>query len=132
MKVKCIGNTGEAIIAYKNRPQGIFKETSWGQLQVGKEYIVMGIILSKGYLKYLVDDYGVTTACPQQLFELTDASLPMNWFFKSLDEKENMFVNVEAIWGYYELCFNTDHYEKLVDMDEDAQLIYYKRKMEMV
>lgn len=130
MKVKCISNTGKALNGYQRKPLGSSDITQYGQLEISKEYIVMGMIMSEGYLSYLVDD-GVISACPYQLFEVIDNKLTSNWFFKSFTKDDDIYPYQEAVWGYYELCFDTNHYEQLVDMEENAMRIYFRRKIEI-
>ncbi len=129
MKVKCIFNTGKALLDYERIPLGTTDITQYGQLEIGKEYLVMGMIMTDGYLTYLVDD-DVINACPYQFFEITDSQLTPNWYFKALTKQDKNYPNQEAVWGYYELCFNDNHYAQLVDMEESAMRIYFKRKIE--
>lgn len=139
MKVRCIYNTGEDIRGYENKPLikkeelgrfGSTGHTEFG-LTVGKEYIVMGMIFGEGSLDYLIDDGGYASTYPYPLFEVIDNKLPSGWFFKSLKNTDENYPYQEAVWGYYELIFDTDHYEKLVDIDEEAQRIYFRRKIEL-
>ena len=130
MKVICKSNTGKALTGYERKPLGCSEITQYGQLEIGKEYLVMGMIMSKGYLSYLVDD-GVISACPYQLFEIIDNKLTSNWYFKAFTKDDDIYPYQEAVWGYYELCFDTNHYEQLVDMEENAMRIYFRRKIEI-
>lgn len=138
MKVRCIYNTGEALRVYENKPLskdelgkfGATGQTEFG-LIIGKEYIVMGMLLGEGCLDYLIDDGGYVSAYPYPLFEVIDNKLPSSWFFKSLKNTDENYPYQEAIWGYYELVFDDNHYEKLVDVDEEAQRIYFRRKIEL-
>ena len=63
-------NSGKILMPYERKPLGTSSQTSYEQLDIGKEYIVMGIIMSNGYLTYLVDDLGIISACPYQFFEI--------------------------------------------------------------
>lgn len=138
MKVRCIYNTGEAIRVYENKPLsndelgklGATGHTEFG-LIIGKEYIVMGMILGEGTLDYLIDDSGYVSAYPYPLFEVIDNKLPSSWFFKSLKNTDENYPYQEAIWGYYELVSDDTHYEKLVDVDDEALRIYFRRKIEL-
>lgn len=138
MKVRCIYNTGEALRVYENKPLikdelgrfGATGHTEFG-LDIGKEYIVMGMILGEGTLDYLIDDGGYASAYPYPLFEVVDNKIPSLWFFKALKNTDENYPYQEAIWGYYELVFDDAHYEKLVEMEEDAQRIYFRRKIEL-
>ncbi len=138
MKVRCIYNTGEDLRAFENKPLskdelGRFGATEYTQygLVIGKDYIVMGMILGEGTLDYLVDDGKYVSAYPYPLFEVIDNKLPSNWFFKSLRNLDENYPYQEAIWGYYELVFDNSHYEKLVDADEETMRTYFRRKIEL-
>jgi len=130
MKVKCLYNTGEVLMGYPSKPMGITKSTEYGLLKIDKEYIVMGIILGEGVLGYLIDDGGIISACPYQLFEIKENKLPPNWYFKAFAEGEGVYPYQEAIWGYKELVLNEGHYEKLIEQEDEAMRIYFRRKVE--
>lgn len=137
MKVRCIYNTGEALRVYENKPLskdelGRFGATGHAEfgLTIDKEYIVMGMILGEGTLDYLIDDGGYVFAYPYPLFEVIDNKLPSSWFFRSLRNTDENYPYQEAIWGYYELVFEDTHYEKLVEVDEEAMRTYFLRKIE--
>ena len=138
MKIKCINNTGEALRSYENtdlkkEELGRFGATVYTQygLIIGKDYLVMGMILGEGTLDYLIDDDGVISAYPYPLFEVIDNKVSSNWFFRTFKKDDNIYPYQEAVWGYYELVFDDSHYEKLVDRDEEAHRIYFKRKIEL-
>lgn len=131
MIAKCIYNTGRALISYERKPLGTSEQTQYGELEVGKEYLVMGMIMRNGYLTYLIDDSGIISACPCQLFEVLDNIIPTNWYFKSFTKDFPNYINQEAIWGYYELVFDDNHHEKLIEMNEEAHRIYFRRKIEL-
>lgn len=137
MKVRCVHNTGESLQAYEYQSLtktelgrfGATAQTEYG-LVIGKEYFVMGMILGEGVLDYLIDDGGHISAYPYPLFEIIDNKLPSSWFFKVFKNTDENYPYQEAIWGYYELVVDDSHYEKLVDGSEEAQRIYFKRKIE--
>lgn len=131
MEVKCIHNTGKILIGYHRKPLGSSAITQYGELKIGKKYLVMGVIMSNGYLTYLIDNNDVISACPYQLFEVTNHVITPNWYFRALTIDDNNFPNQEAVWGYYELCFIDNHFEQLLTMNEDAHRIYFKRKIEI-
>lgn len=138
MKIRCINNTGEALKGYENRLLnndelgrfGATVNTIFG-LKIDKEYLVMGMILGEGVLDYLIDDGGYISAYPYPLFEVVNNKLPSSWFFKALKNTHKSYPYKEAIWGYYELVFDENHYEKLVDIDEESMRIYFRRKIEL-
>ena len=130
MIVKCINNTGRILMDNKIKPHGIFPESTFGELDVGKKYLVMGMVLKDGILYYLVNGGRVISIIPNQLFEVVDNSIPDNWFFKSFTKDMIKIVNMEAIWGYYEFVEDIEHYPKLMLMDEEAHRLYFRRKIE--
>ena len=138
MKVKCIYNTGDFLRDYENRPiekeqLGRFGETAYTQygLIINKEYTVMGMLLGQGSLNFLIDEAGYISAYPYPLFKVIDNKLPSSWYFSSLKNTDHQYPYQEAIWGYYELVFEQEHYEKLVNMEETATRKYFIRKFEM-
>lgn len=131
MIVKCLYNTGKALLEYDKKPLGLSEYTTYGQLEVGEEFLVMGMIMRQGYLTYLLDSVGVITVCPYQLFDIIENTIPVNWYFKSYTKDYFNYINKEAVWGYHELVFDETHYEKLVEGDEVAEQIYFKRKIEL-
>lgn len=131
MVVKCIHNTGDILLNYERIPFGTNEHTQYGQLEKGKQYLVTGMILGEGILNYLIDDGGIISACPYQLFEVVTNDVPVSWHYKPLLVGDNKFPYLEAIWGYHELVFDDLHYEKLIEGDEESKRIYFKRKIEL-
>ncbi|MEM9685430.1 MAG: hypothetical protein AAF934_00730, partial [Bacteroidota bacterium] len=122
MKVRCVHNTGEALRAYESKELsknelgkfGATCHTDFG-VTIGKEYVVMGMLMGEGVLDYLIDDGGNISAYPYPLFEVIDSNLSPNWFFKSYKNTDKSYPYQEAVWGYHELVFDDAHYEKLVE-----------------
>ena len=140
MKAKCIYNKGEDLRAYENKSLrkeelgrfGATGYTEYGQLEIGKEYLVMGMIFFESYLAYLIDDSGIISACPCQLFETTDNKVNPDWHFRLVEKDEDMYPYIQGILGYVELCLDKKSYEKLVvERDQEAMQTYYKRKIEL-
>ena len=139
MKVRCIYNTGEALRPYEYQSLGKnvlgrFGATGYsqyGEITVRAEYLVMGIIIFQAYQAYLIDDNGFIAACPCQLFEVIDDKIGSNWHFRMVEKGEDIYPFVQAVFGYYELCFDKKSYENLiVEKDEATQGIYFRRKVE--
>ena len=128
MKIKCIRNTiirgEEYSLSYKTSSEVV----KYGELEIGEDYIVMGMILKQGSLFYLIDSGRIISACPHILFQIIDHILPASWYFKVFAPDYHNYINMEAVWGYFELCFVDAHYEELIDMDEKAHSIYFARK----
>lgn len=130
MRIKCLYNTGEALMAYERKPLGTNPQMQFGGLEVGREYLVMGMILTEGYLTYLIDDDGLIMASPGPLFEVVEQSIPAGWFFQAFAHDYESFEYKEAIWGYHELVFDEAHYWQLLEQDDDAYRVYFRRKIE--
>ena len=139
MKIKCLYNTGKALRIYEDKQLksyelgrfGATENTQFNEIEIGKEYLVMGMILFKSYAAYLIDD-GIISACPCQLFQIIDDKINADWHFRLVRENEDIYPYIQAIFGYYELCFDEKSYEKLiVDKDDDATNLYFRRKKQV-
>jgi len=140
MKIRCINNTGASLRSYEyetisNKEVfgrfGASEITEYG-IEVGKEYLVMGLIIFQTYPAYLIDDNGFIATYPCQLFEISDDRLGSNWHFRITDKNEDIYPFVQAIFGYSELCSDKKAYENLiVEMEEEPQRIYFRRKIEL-
>ena len=138
MKIRCINNTGKSIRPYefkslKENRLGRFLSTEYTQfgLEIGKEFLVMGMLYGEGDLDYLIDDGGYISAYPYPLFEVIDHRIPPTWYYKSFHHTDKLYPYREAVWGYYELVFDDKHYEQLVEAEQSALRIYFKRKIQM-
>jgi len=126
MEVKCIADTGEAYRG-KKMPVGYSEKTYFGGVRVGEEYTVVGMTLVDDILHYIVDE-GTPVNYPYMLFEIIDSRLPPMWHFNKIDLPA---TEISAVWGYYELCFDPDHYDALFDSERNACTLYYQRKKEI-
>lgn len=140
MKVLCKYNLGKDLRPYESKPLekgefgrfGASEATEYGELEIGKEYLVMGIVIFETYQAYLIDGNGFISTCPCQLFEIIDDHVPVNWKFRAINKNEEFYPFVQTIMGYPELCSNKNAYEDLiVEKDEEAEQIYFKRKIEL-
>lgn len=139
MKIRCIDNTGVSLRSYEYEPitnKEVFgrfrvsEMTEYG-IEIGKEYLVMGLIIFQSYQAYLIDDNGFIATCPCQLFEVIDSKVNPNWHFRITEKDEDIYPFVQAIFGYPELCSDKMAYENLiVEMEEGTQRIYFRRKIE--
>lgn len=95
-------------------------------------YLVMAMILYKDtkYLYYLIDINGKPNWFPNELFEVLDNTLPNQWSFKIFNTESD--VDIYCLWGYNELCNQEDHYDQLIEREDEALIIYFnqKRKIE--
>ncbi len=120
MKVRCIANKRSDLRPYEYEPIvnnevfgrfGVSALGHYDEIEVGAEYLVMGIIVLKTYQAYLIDEtrYGIH-ASPCQLFDVVDGNVPSNWSFRPIDKSENIYPFVQAVIGYPELCFDKKTY----------------------
>jgi hypothetical protein len=140
MKIRCINNTGADLRPYEHEPIidkevfgrfGVSELTEYG-LDIGKEYLAMGLIIFQEYQAFLIDDSGFIATYPCQLFEVINSKVNSNWHFRTTESNEDIYPFVQAIFGYPELCSNKRAYESLIlEMEEDAQRIYFRRKIEL-
>ena len=138
MKVRCVSNRGMDLRPYEYEQIGedilgrfgASAYTRYG-IEIGREYLVMGIIIYQTYQAYLIDDDGCILSCPCQLFEVLDERLIFNWEFRTIGKDEDIYPFVQAILGYTELCTDKKSYENLIiEKDEYARQMYFKRKIE--
>jgi len=140
MKVRCINNTGASLRPYEyesitnKEVFGRFGVSEMGEygIEIGKEYLVMGLIIFQTYQAYLIDENGFIATYPCQLFEVVDSKINANWHFRLTGKDEDIYPFVQLIFGYPELCSDKKAYENLiVEMEEDTQRIYFRRKIEL-
>lgn len=139
MRVKCTTNRKKDLADYEykslNKGEfGRFNISDEGEYPViiGNEYLVVGMIMFQNYLAYLIDESGLIFTAPCYLFVVTDAEINSRWYFRITNKEENIYPFIQAIWGYKELCFEKQSYEDLiVEMKEEAQGMYYRRKAEL-
>jgi hypothetical protein len=139
MKVRCINRTALSLRPYELEPItkkdvfgrfGVSEMTEY-EIEINKEYLVMGLIIFKTYQAYLIDENEFIATYPCQLFELTDSKLNNDWHYRITGIDEEIYPFVQAIFGYSELCNDKKAYQNLlIEMDADAQKIYFKRKAE--
>lgn len=142
MRVRCINNSGIALQSFEYNTVeksmlGRFGATEYtdfcdGGLRIGETYLVMGIIIFETYQGYLIDYGGLPSVVPCQLFEVIDYKVSSNWFYRLIEKGEEIHPFVQAIFGYAELCLDKKAYENvIVEMEEEYQHIYFKRKKEL-
>ena len=139
MKVKCIYNTGKALRIYETKSLkqlefgkfGSSEYTEYNGISVGKQYLVMGMIMFESSISYLIDDNGLIFVYPCQLFEVLENKFPSDWYFRLIEKDEEIYPYIQAICGYYELCFDKISYQNIIiDKDEGYYALYFKRKAE--
>lgn len=133
MKVKCIETKARELnVFYDKSIRYHDTDFSGHGLLINEIHLVMAMVLYKDtkYLYYLVDINGKPNWFPNELFEVTDNSLPTQWSFKIFNDESD--VDVYCIWGYDEICNNEEHYDQLIERENEALMIYFnnKRKIE--
>lgn len=100
-------------------------------LELGKEYIVMGVATYKdsNFLYYLIDVNGKPEWFPYLLFNVSDHTLPNDWFIKVNNKDEDN--DVYFILGFNELCNEEGFYDQLLGRNEIAMSTYFKRKIQI-
>ena len=124
MKVICKHNDPS------NLPSGIPNNFDYG-LEINKEYLVTGILNFKqsNDLYFLVDESGRPSWFPFQIFETVNNKLPKNWFVKI--NVGNDYVDYKNLIGFNELCNDDDFFNQLLERDEEAMQVYFRRKIEL-
>lgn len=140
MKVKCIDNRSSFLRQYEyeeieNKDVfgrfGTSEYSTFDEITVGDNYLVMAVIIFQTYQAYLIDDGGTISACPCQFFEVIDDNVPSNWKYRLIDSDEDIYPDVQALFGYPEFCNDKNSYIDLIlEKDAEAEKIYFKRKIE--
>ena len=131
MKVICKKDVISGIELKEVTDDRVEKYDYSSRIEVGKEYRVMGLMITRysNCLHYLVDDDDRTWWCPYMLFEISDNSLPNNWYIMLIDKSEP-FIDVFCLSGFYELCNDDEYYDALTERESQAMETYFKRKRE--
>lgn len=126
MKVKCIANTGAGFSEYTRNHMGCSTETRL-PLRVDERYIVYGQMICRGMLQYLIKgtDENLPSWYPAEIFEVENALLPLEWYFRYQNDE------VSALWGFYELVNDKEFIDQLMEREEEAVMIFLKRKKEI-
>ncbi len=128
MRVVCLANTAKSLDLTEVT---LVRSTETDfPVKKEKEYIVMGIIICKdsNCLYYLVDDYDLPDWVPYPLFKIIDNNIFPDWYVKIFD-KVTSEGNLFYLSGFKELC-NDEYFIALVEREQWALDIYYKRKRE--
>lgn len=96
-----------------------------------KEYVVMGIVIYKdsNCLYYLIDEDGWPNWYPYLLFEVSDNSLPQDWYISVYNKSS--IGDLYCLAGFNELCNDQDYHDLLAERDKKALEIYFLRKNEI-
>ena len=127
MRVKCRYNTGEHL--HFETKEDEWQRKSEMDLTINKEYIVYGICYYDYIFKYLVyEDLNQPFWYACELFEIINDKIPSSWYFSFLYHLDSP---MKILLGYDELVNNEDHNDDLLDKNESAERIFYKRKAEI-
>ena len=128
MKVTCKQNTLKDFDL--SEVIGFFNKNAKYHVDIGQEYLVMGIMIPKynNCLYYMVDNGDLPIWNPYFLFDISDNSLPNDWYVKvyNKNDPDRLFY----LSGFYELCNDEDFHDLLLDCDKNARAIYFQRKTE--
>ena len=130
MKVMCIKNLAKDLDL--NEVKNIFVPQQHYGLIIGREYLVMGMVIYKdsNCLHYLIDNDGSPNWYPYMLFEITNKKLPSNWYVDVLGKGGD--GNLHTLIGFKELCLDDDYHDALIaERDQGALQTYFKRKEEL-
>jgi hypothetical protein len=127
MKVKCLFNTGRNL-SQKFLDEGWTKESKM-QLNLNSENVVYGISYFKNDSCYFLicDKYLKPFWYPDEIFEISNNKLSSLWYFINCNEP----LGMQVIWGYEELVNIDNHNDNLMEREDEALEIFYKRKKEM-
>ena len=126
MKIKCVSNTNEFLIQKNANINHL--ENYEDNIIIGKEYIIYAISYYENHFNYLMYDNSLKPNWYfSELFDEIDNQISSTWFCKIFNQKKML----KAIWGYKELVNIENHYDDLLEREQVALDIFYKRKKEM-
>jgi hypothetical protein len=132
MKVKCIYNSTKSFFV-KKFPYESY-ENYEKYLVIDKEYLVYGILYYKEEFCYLIfNEQGYPFWYLSKVFLVVDRKISKYWYVDFSEDQEIVF------WGYFELVNHPYHnndlmkenIDNLIEKEEEALEIFYKRKKEM-
>ena len=127
MIIECIAVTG-AVFSRGTIPFGMFLESSFEELKLGNRYSVMGMVVFRDHISYLIDAAGLIGFYPQQLFKIINPQLKPNWYFKPYTLGVVISrQDIQAICGFEELL-DDDFCQALLSGEKEAVDIYYGYK----
>jgi hypothetical protein len=116
VKVVCLANSGEALtskyLAIGNSVNAEFN------VIVGREYIVFAIAVYQGVTLFLLNDNnGHPNWYPVDLFSISDARVPEDWFGASYSTRDS---NLQFLLGYQRMIDDESHYDALLERSPAA------------
>jgi hypothetical protein len=127
MKVICKKNTAQDLDL--KEVTTVFSNEVEYELEIGKKYRVMGIMINKksNCIYYLIDEKGWPDWYPYLLFEISDNTLPQDWYIGIYDKKGT--GSIFMLMGFDELCNDDNYHDLLMDRDEATMKNYFRRKI---
>lgn len=111
MQVVCKANSGASLSSRVLAARVASTETEYS-IKIGRVCTVHGISVAHGVVHYLVipSDGAFPVWYPAELFDVTDYSLPGDWYFDYYGTEHG----IDAMWGYRELVLDPDHHDDLI------------------
>jgi hypothetical protein len=127
MKVKCIANTGKDLLE-KTLTLGYSTETMF-DLCLEQIYTVYGICIWRESLHYMLkgEEHSFPSWYPAELFTVTDHLMPSEWYFEYCGSA----CDITTVWGYKELVLDGNHFDDLMERNNEALGVFLKRKQEI-
>jgi hypothetical protein len=121
MQVLCIANRGAALSAsypaLGNTPRSEF------HVQIGREYKVFAVAIYIGAtLLLLADDDHLPNWYPLDLFSISQAQIPSDWFATAYRGNEG---GLQFLLGYERLVSDESHYDALLERDPEALKLFW-------
>ncbi len=111
MRLQCRGNSGAALPTSVLEASGNTSSSRFN-VTVGEQYDARAMALwTYGLGVLIVDDTGRPNWKPLDLFVVRDGSLPDNWEFAVVNQREPVL----ALWGYPSLIHDPRHHDDLID-----------------
>jgi hypothetical protein len=116
MRVLCTSNRGLALsakyLALGNTPRSEF------HVQIGQEYVVFAVAIYSGVTMLLLeDDDHLPNWYPLDLFTISQARIPSDWFSIAYPGTEN---GLQFLVGYERLVSDESHYDALLEREPEA------------
>jgi hypothetical protein len=129
MFVTCISNTA-TILHPEIRVSWEDPEDPYS-ITVGREYPVLGMLLSKNRIKLLLPDDDDALYFPAGLFDLGEWEIPEDWLFRlcsgiTVGGRAAWSDPLGAEWGYPELINDPQHGIDLMEREPPAVRIFAK------
>jgi hypothetical protein len=130
MIVKCVETTKNKLPHWNpNSVQGTKQTYEFCDLELGKQYLVCGVLLLDHGPDYLLQDRDrpdYPIVAPTSFFEIFTSSKPLSWFAGHIRTR---FGDTPAM-GYLEWVSNSNHFDGLTDYQTDDIEIFEHRANE--